>query len=180
LQSLGFLPSKADISLFHYHKGPVTIYLLVYVDDIIIASSSSSAGEALLRDLDSDFALKDLGPLRYFLGIEVTKVADRICLSQTKYAKDLLQRANMLSCKHAPTPISGMLLAHEGGPISFEDATRYRSIVSALRYLTLTRPDISFLVNILRHLFIGRQSRGSYTFFNIHLGLLFIFGHLRP
>jgi hypothetical protein len=63
LQSIGFLPSKADISLFQYHKGSITIFLLVYVDDIIIPSSPSSAVEALLRDLKSDFALKDLGHL---------------------------------------------------------------------------------------------------------------------
>jgi hypothetical protein len=67
LQSLGFLPFKAGISLFHYHKGSITIFLLIYVDDIIIASSSSPAVDALLRDLKSDFALKDMGSLHYFL-----------------------------------------------------------------------------------------------------------------
>jgi hypothetical protein len=55
LQSFGFLPSKANISLFHYHKGSITIFLHVYVDDIIIASSSSLVVDALLRDLKSDF-----------------------------------------------------------------------------------------------------------------------------
>jgi hypothetical protein len=105
LQSLGFLPSKDDISLFHYHKGSTTMFLLVYVDDIIVASSSNVAVEALLSNLKSDFALKDLGPLSYFLGIEVTQVADGICLSQTKYTSDLLQHTGMLSYKPAPTPI---------------------------------------------------------------------------
>jgi hypothetical protein len=148
LQSIGFSPSNADISLFQYHKDS-TIFLLVYVDDIIIASSSSSAVEVLLRDLKSDFALKDLGPLSYFLGIEVKQAADGICLSQIKYTMDLLQRTGMLSCKPAITPLSsiGKLSTHEGEVLSPEDATRYRSIVGALQYLTLTRPDISFLVN---------------------------------
>jgi hypothetical protein len=67
------------------------------VDDIIITSFSSSAVEALLRDLKSDFALKDLGPLSYFLGIEVKEATDGICLSQIKYNTDLLQRIGMLS-----------------------------------------------------------------------------------
>jgi hypothetical protein len=149
LQSIGFSPSKADISLFQYHKGSITIFLLVYVDDIIIASSSSSVVEALLRDLKSDFSLKDLGHLSYFLGIEVKQAADGICLSQIKYTTDLLQRVGLLSCKPAITPLSstGKLSAHEGEVLSLEDATRYRSIVGALQYLTLTRPDISFSVN---------------------------------
>jgi hypothetical protein len=119
------------------------------VDDIIIARSSSLAVDALLRDLKSDFALKDLGPLSYFLGIEVTRAADGICLSQLKYTTDLLKCAGMLSCKPTVTPLSstGKLLAHEGEVLSPGDATRYRSIVEALQYLTLTRLDVSFVVN---------------------------------
>jgi hypothetical protein len=149
LQSIRFLPSKADISLFQYHKGSVTIFLLVYVDDIIIASSSSSAVEALLQDLKSDFTLKDLGPLSYFLGIEVKQTSDGICLSQDKYTTDLLKCVGMFSYKPSITPLSstGKLSAHEGEVLSLEDATRYQSIVGALQYLTLTHPNISFSVN---------------------------------
>jgi hypothetical protein len=62
LQALGFVPSKADISLFIYEKGYVLIYLLVYVDDIIVTSSSPSAIDAILSNL---------GNLNYFLGIEI-------------------------------------------------------------------------------------------------------------
>jgi histone deacetylase 1/2 len=71
LQSLGFVPSKADTSLFFYKKGNYVIFMLVYVDDIIVASSSQEAVDALLRDLEKDFAIKDLGELHYFLGIQV-------------------------------------------------------------------------------------------------------------
>jgi hypothetical protein len=91
LQSLGFSPSRADISLFYYKKGSITIFLLIYVDDIIIASSSSSAADSLLQALKDDFALKDLGPLHYFLGIEVSRLDDGIHLSQKKYTADILQ-----------------------------------------------------------------------------------------
>jgi hypothetical protein len=105
--------------------------------------------EALLRDLKSDFALKDLGHLHYFLDIEVKYVVGGLCLSQTKYTTYLLKRAGMLACKSAPTPLSPTekLSAQEGEPLSYEDATRYRSIIDALHYLMLTRPDISFSVN---------------------------------
>lgn len=61
LVALGFVPSKADTSLFFYNRGKHSIYVLVYVDDIIVASSSQDAVGALLADLQKDFALKDLG-----------------------------------------------------------------------------------------------------------------------
>jgi histone deacetylase 1/2 len=80
IQSLGFCASKADTSLFFYNKGGVIIFMLIYVDDIIVASLSDKAVDALLCDLRLDFALKDLGDLHYFLGIEVKKVHNGIIL----------------------------------------------------------------------------------------------------
>jgi hypothetical protein len=120
----------------------------LYVD-IIIASSSSSAMDALLSDLKFDFALKDMGSLHYFLGITVSKIANGICLSQMKYTTDMLKRTDMLSCKPAPTPLLAIvkISVHEGELQSPEDATHYRSIVGALQYLILTQLDISFSVN---------------------------------
>ena len=125
------------------------MYILIYVDDIIVASSSPEGTKVLLQALRSDFALKDLGELHYFLGIEVSKVRDGIVLSQAKYANDVLKRTGMQQCKPASTPMSASekLSAYEGTPVSAEGSTRYRSIVGALQYLTLTRPDISFAVN---------------------------------
>jgi hypothetical protein len=61
------------VSLFYYHRGNVTIFLLVYVDDIIVASSPEEATHAFLSNLKAEFALKDLGKLHYFLGIDVKK-----------------------------------------------------------------------------------------------------------
>jgi histone deacetylase 1/2 len=114
-----------------------------------VTSSSSEAISALLRDLKSDFALKDLGDLSYFLGIEVKKEKDGILLSQEKYALDILKKAGMSCCKPSPTPLSSSekLTKHEEELLGPEDGTRYRSIVGALQYLTLTRPDLSFSVN---------------------------------
>ena len=89
LQKLGFRPSQADTSLLFYKKGKIIIFMLVYVDDIIVASSSQDAVSALLEDLERDFALKDLGDLHYFLGIEVKKVTDGIVLSREKYVSDI-------------------------------------------------------------------------------------------
>ncbi|XP_073360779.1 uncharacterized protein [Aegilops tauschii subsp. strangulata] len=149
LRRLGFVASKADTSLFIYNKANITIFVLVYVDDIIVASSSQSATNALLHDLSSEFALKDLGDLHFFLGIEVKKIQDGIVLNQEKYANELLVRMGMKDCKPSPTPLpsSEKISAFEGQPLKEEEITKYRSAVGALQYLTLTRPDISFAVN---------------------------------
>ena len=146
LQAIGFQASKADTSLFFYKKGSITIFLLIYVDDIIVASSSQDAVSALLQDLKADFALKDLGDLHYFLGIEVKKVPGGILLSQEKYANDIIQRVGMQHCKSVSTPlsVSEKLSIQDGDSLEPDDGTRYRSIVGALQYLTLTQPDISF------------------------------------
>jgi hypothetical protein len=103
----------------------------------------------LLSALQHDFALKDLGPLHYFLGIEVKQTKDGLHLSQKKYTTDLLQRVGMFACKPVSTPLatSTKLSAHDGDLLSSKDATKYRSIVGVLQYLTLTRPDTSYVVN---------------------------------
>jgi hypothetical protein len=82
------------------------MFILVYVDDIIVVSSSQDATMCLLWNLEKDFALKDLRDLHYFLGIEVTKVKDGILLTQQKYAIELLQCVGMISCKPVSTPLS--------------------------------------------------------------------------
>jgi histone deacetylase 1/2 len=123
--------------------------MLIYVDDIVVASSSEKAVNALLHDLGLDFALKDPGDLHYFLGIEVKKVHDGIILSQENYANDLLHRVNMQTYKTIDTPlsVSEKLSLADGEVLSGDDSTNYMSIVGALQYITLTRPDITFSVN---------------------------------
>lgn len=69
------------------------MYMLIYVDDIIIVSSSSAVTDRLIKELTEDFAVKDLGNLQYFLGIEVQPSEDGLVLSQRRYAQDLLKRA---------------------------------------------------------------------------------------
>jgi hypothetical protein len=64
-----------------------------------VASSSTDAAAALLRDLKDNFALKDIGPLHYFLGIEVHRTSNGLHLSQAKYTADILSHDGMTSCK---------------------------------------------------------------------------------
>nr|XP_020172990.1 uncharacterized mitochondrial protein AtMg00810-like [Aegilops tauschii subsp. strangulata] len=126
------------------------MYLLVYVDDIVLVSSSPTAADALVTALGHDFAVKDLGQLHFFLGIEVAHQSrGSLALTQKKYSLDLLRRAGMLKCKPSPTPMSSTdtLSAADGALLSPEDATEYRSIVGGLQYLTIMCPDLSFAVN---------------------------------
>jgi hypothetical protein len=125
------------------------MFVLVYVDDIIVASSNKKAIEQLLHKLSHEFALKDLGDLHYFLGIEVQKVSDGIILTQHKCASDLLQKVGMDNCKLVSSPMSTSekLSLFEGTPFGHHDSTQYKSVVGALQYLALIRSDISFAVN---------------------------------
>jgi hypothetical protein len=138
LIELGFIGSKVDSSLFLYHTAVVTMFLLIYVDDIIIVSSVPTAIDELLQLLSSDFAVKDLGTLHYFLGIEAIPVKDGLLLSQQCYIRDLLFKINMTEAKPVSSPMasSSTLSAYTGDPM--EDPTLYRSVVGSLQYLLLT------------------------------------------
>jgi hypothetical protein len=132
--------------LFYYNKEQITIFLLIYVDDIIVTSSSQEVVPALLDDLHSNFVLKDLGDLHYFLGVELHRARDGIHLSQGKYASDIIRRVGMTHCKPFSTLLSKSI--EQGNLLGVEDATNYRSIMrTLLNYLTLTRPDIAFSSN---------------------------------
>ena len=83
------------------------------------------------------------------MGLEVTHSDDGLTLTQSKYSMDLLRRDGMLQCKPATTPMSvtDKLSVVDGSLLSSDDATEYRDVVGGLQYLTITRPDISFVVN---------------------------------
>uniref|UniRef100_A0A2N9GP84 Integrase catalytic domain-containing protein n=1 Tax=Fagus sylvatica TaxID=28930 RepID=A0A2N9GP84_FAGSY len=147
LLHLGFTASTADSSLFVYKHQTVIAYLLLYVDDIVLTSNTPAYLDQLIAQLSSVFDLKDLGPLHYFLGLQVTRSSSGLYLNQAKYTHDLLKKHNMLTSKSAKSPScpNTRLSLHEGDPLP--DPHGYRSLVGALHYLTFTRPDISFSVH---------------------------------
>ena len=100
-----------------------------------------------MNSLSRCFEMKVTKVLHYILGMEVSRSPDRLVLTQTKYTLDLLQRANMLTAKPISTPVSSgsKLSAFQGDFIA--DVSLYRSLVGALQYLTMTRPDITYAVN---------------------------------
>ena len=108
LFSLGFSCSRADTSLFIFHRDATLLYLPVYVDDIILTGNNPSLISTFIARLNNEFATKDLGQLNYFLGLEVTYTDDGLFLTQAKYAHDILIRAGYsrpnLSPHHCPLP----------------------------------------------------------------------------
>ena len=103
LLSLGFINSKSDPSLFIFHRGSEIAYLLLYIDNIILTCSSDTLRQKVIKLLSSEFAMKDLGSLLYFLGIAITRTLDTMFLCQQKYAQETLAREDMSSCKVAST-----------------------------------------------------------------------------
>ncbi|CAL8140114.1 unnamed protein product [Prunus armeniaca] len=125
----------------------VRIYLLIYVDDILVTGSDPSRIATLISNLGHQFSMKDLGPSNYLLGMEIVCTPSSLSLTQTKYVVNLLKRVNMHEAKLVPTlAVSGRHLSlSDGDPLP--DPTEYHSTVGALQCLTLTRPDIAFAID---------------------------------
>lgn len=144
-----FIPCKSNFLLYIKHYGSHTMLVLVYVDDNIITGSYDNDIKVLMSCLGTHFAIKDLGPLSYFLGVQVQKTNKGIHFSQPKYIKDLMVKASMDKCKPIATPMvsSTQLLAYAGS--ANVDPHQYRSIVGALQYVPITRPELAYSVNKL-------------------------------
>lgn len=131
-----------------YTTNNSTIYVLVYVDDIIITGNNQSLLHSLTQQLNTMFSLKELGDLDYFLGIEVHPQPDGLLfLTQTKYIRDLLTKINMFDTKPVSSPMVASNKLIKKGSAAFVDTSLYRSIVGSLQYATITRLEISFAVN---------------------------------
>ncbi|GKC18112.1 retrovirus-related pol polyprotein from transposon TNT 1-94, partial [Tanacetum coccineum] len=146
LVSYGFTSSRADTSLFVFRSNSCIMYLLVYVDDLILTGNDETTITTFISCLNQEFAIKDLGDLNYFLGLEVVYTDHGLFLTQSKYASDILKRADLYDSKPVSTPLAPHVSFTANG-LSFSDPTLYRSLVGALQYLTFTRPDLSYAVN---------------------------------
>uniref|UniRef100_A0A2N9GYX7 Uncharacterized protein n=1 Tax=Fagus sylvatica TaxID=28930 RepID=A0A2N9GYX7_FAGSY len=145
----GFVQSKSDYSLFTKQEGESFLVLLVYVDDILITCNNHEAIDQLKVFLDKQFKLKDLGNLRYFLGLEVARSTTGISLGQRKYALDIINDSGLLGSKPSKFPMEqNCKLSRSEGEL-LKEPGNYRRLVGRLLYLTLTRPDITFAVHRL-------------------------------
>ncbi|KAJ0754023.1 putative RNA-directed DNA polymerase [Helianthus annuus] len=152
LIDFGFKQSKCDHSLFIKSTNSVFLVLLVYVDDIVLTGNDISEIDKVKKLLQSKFLIKDLGLLKYFLGIEVIRSSQGICLSQRKYCLDLLAEFGLTGCKPVNTPIEqnySVVSSCKQNDEPLLDITGYQKLIGKLIYLSHTRPDISYSVQFL-------------------------------
>lgn len=149
LIEFGFEQSYSDYSLFTYSRDGIEIRILIYVDDLVIASNCLSMLTKFKAKLSERFHMKDMGKLKYFLGIEVARSEEGIFISQRKYALDIIKETGLLGCKPALTPIEqNHNLASDDG-LLYDDPTQYRRLVGRLVYLSNTRPDLCYAIHLL-------------------------------
>ncbi len=143
----GYSVTPADSSLFVKANGGKLAIVLVYVDDLIKANEDEIL--RIRENLSVRFQMKELGQVEHFLGLEVDRTPEGIFLHQKKYSTDLLKKFGMSDCKPVSTPMEPnvKMCANEGRVL--EDATMYRKLVGSLINLTLTRPDISYVVGVV-------------------------------
>ena len=127
VQEFGMLRSTADHSVFYHHNSSgQCIYLVVYVDDIVITGSDQDDIQKLKQHLFTHFQTKDLGKLKYFMRIEIAQSSSTVVLSQRKYALDILEETGMLDCKLVDTPMYPNVKLVLGQGESLGDPGRYR------------------------------------------------------
>jgi hypothetical protein len=138
LLALGFHGSKSNTSLFIQNSGTDLIFFLIYMDDIIVTGNNRTSIARLIQAFQADIALKDLGPLHFFLGVQAYTTNAGLYLSQRQYISDLLKKTNMHEAKPVSSPMSSSMVLSKFGGTAFLDPTTYRSVVGSLQYLSLT------------------------------------------
>ncbi|MCO5547345.1 hypothetical protein L7F22_000794 [Adiantum nelumboides] len=148
LVSIGFHMADADHSLYVRKTENGIVIICIYVDDLIIGGDNEGEIMHVKSLLKKEFDMKDLGELRYFLGIEIIHTKEGIWLSQRQYALDMLSKYGMADCKPIFMPLDQnvKLRADEGQVL--EDVTMYWQIVCSLIYLIISRPDLSYSVGL--------------------------------
>ncbi|RVW55235.1 Retrovirus-related Pol polyprotein from transposon TNT 1-94 [Vitis vinifera] len=150
VKGYGFVQCQSDHTLFvkHFLEGKLAI-IIVYVDDIILTGDHEEKIDLLKKLLTKEFEIKDLGNLKYFLGMEIARSKKGIAVSQRKYVLDLLNETGMLRCKPAETPMDTTVKLEESDGSAPVDKGRYQRLVGKLIYLSHTRPDIGFSVSVV-------------------------------
>lgn len=161
LLNCGYHQANSDHSLFTKHTHDTFTTLLVYVDDIVLVGTSLTEFDAVKTTLHSAFGIKDLGILKFFLGLEAAHSTKGITLCQRQYCLDLLEDCGTLGSKPLSTPVEpGTHLHNADGPL-YSDVSSYRRLIGRLLYLTTTRPDISFAIQQLSQ-FLDKPTETHY------------------
>nr|XP_025703639.1 uncharacterized protein LOC112805474 [Arachis hypogaea] len=144
-----YIQSKNDYLHFTKASGSKFTIVLVYINNLVMVGNDIDKINDMKRLVDEKFNIKDLGKLKFFLGMEISRSQSRIPLYRHKYTLDLLQDFGMLSLKPTSTPMSYNTSLSKDTEQKLEDITKYRQLVGRIIYLTNMRPDISFVVGKL-------------------------------
>ena len=148
--SYGFLQSQADHTIFYKHsKDGKVADLIVYLDDIILTSDNETELAALKQKLAKEFQIKDLGILKYFLGMEFARSKEGIFVDQRKYVLDLLGEIGLLGFRVSETPVELNVKLYVAKAKEVKDREQYQRLVGRLIYLSHTRPNIAFAVSMV-------------------------------
>lgn len=129
----------------HTEKNKVVL-LIVYVDDIILTGNNETEMSIIKEKLAKDFKIKDLGSLKYFLGMEFARSKSGILVNQIKYILDLLKEIGLLGFRIAKTPIEQNLKLETATEEEVKEKGKYQRLVGRLIYLSHTRPDVAFAI----------------------------------
>lgn len=155
--NLGYLRLQSDPNVYSRHATGIFLLLAIYVDDILLLCNSQSALDAAKEELHCSFSMSDMGPLHFYLGIQVHQDSSQgiITISQQSYINSLLKKYNMEACKGMDTPLPATLKLQ---PVDTVESVQdpdvqvfpYSNILGGVRYLvTCTRFDICFAANLL-------------------------------
>jgi hypothetical protein len=157
---MDFTALDSDHCVYVRHQGAEVLYIVLYVDDLLLIGSSLAEVKQLKEDLSARFEMKDLGEAKYVLGLQITRNrrTRTLSLSQSGYIRRLLERYGMSSCNNAPTPLpTGLKLSKHDcpevnptQPLLVDGKHTYASVVGAVMYAMLgTRPDLAYAIGLL-------------------------------
>ncbi|XP_070013007.1 uncharacterized mitochondrial protein AtMg00810-like [Nicotiana sylvestris] len=149
LYSRGYIVSRNDYSLFLKHSSSSIVIVAVYVDDVLVTGNDTTEITSLKSFLDQQFRIKDLGILHYFLGLEVLRESAGVIITQRKFVVDMLTEfdSHDLSPVSAPLHVPCKITSNTRNPLS--NPLVYCRLVGKLNFLTNTRPDLSYSVQLL-------------------------------
>jgi hypothetical protein len=148
LTRLGFSKSHADPNLYYKVVNNAPVILLLYVDNLFLTGAEPLIIQCK-KEPDTEFDMKDLGLMHYYLGLEVWQKCGEVFLGQGKYVVKILQKFGMMDCKSMATPMVTDLRKMRDFDSNPVDLSLYRQLIGSLMYLVNTRSDICFVVNML-------------------------------
>jgi hypothetical protein len=142
LQQARFRKGSADRNLYIKVSQGNILLIEVYVDDIIFHSDEDMLSQKFAKYMQNEFEISLLGELSFFLGLQIRQRNQGICISQTKYIREMITRFEMEDCKPIITPMQTICMLIKDDDSKSTDQRQYRSMIDSLLYVTTSKPDV--------------------------------------